>query len=422
MHPHDHQLTLVKGGRIASRDFISLPLGEKLQLLRTRPVKERLELILADPAGRTVVREFAPLELYFFVKEVGEQDALELIHFAAAEQFSLFLDLELWPRCQYSSTKAMQWLGYLLDGGEEQVVEFFLQADQELLTLIFMKEITVGGGLGVLASDEERLSEWEHSFDNLYFFTIRNREHAELISQLLDIMYRLVHPLYLEVMEGVKNETTSEAEELSFQFRSGRLADQGFPDPDDALALYAYVRPASYVPRGGKEFFPAAPSGTLPVPHLKEGSLLQRVLARCGSEEVFLELNYLINNVLVADGADFTEEREIEGLFQRAYGYLNIALEYLSSGSDQKAEEILAGEYLKDLFRLGFSLILELQRNARKHSSTEYVAARVLKGLATKRPRFYRGLDPDGIDGYREFRELADIRNIAELLHHMEEG
>ncbi|HEY6838304.1 MAG TPA: DUF6178 family protein, partial [Geobacteraceae bacterium] len=374
MHPNDKHLTLVRGGKISPREFVSLPLKEKAHLLSSRPAKEQLELILADPAGKELVREFAPLDLYFLVKEVGEQDALELIHFAAPEQFSFFLDLELWQRWQFSPQKAMQWLSYLLEGGEEQVVEFFHQADSELLTVIFMKEITVGGGLGVLSSDEERLADWEHTFDNLYFFTVRNKDYADLIGRLLDIMCRLAHPLYLEVMEGVKNETAGEAEDLAFRFRSARLADQGFPELEDALELYVYVNPASYTPRGGKETMttPSLSYGVVPAPFRKGDSLLQRLLAKCGTEDIFLELNYLVNNVLVADGADFFEEKHIEGIFQRVGDYLTSALDYLSRGDEQKAETLLGGESLKDLFRVGFSLVLELQRKARKVTSSEY--------------------------------------------------
>jgi hypothetical protein len=40
--------------------------------------------------------------------------------------------------------------------------------------------------------------------------------------------------------------------------------------------------------------------------------------------------------------------------------------------------------------------------------------------LKNPRPRYYRGLDPDGIDGYREFLELQDVTAVADFLEGLE--
>ncbi|HEY6008762.1 MAG TPA: DUF6178 family protein [Geobacteraceae bacterium] len=409
-------LTLHKGGRLSFREFSGLPLAEKVQHIQGRPAKERLDLIIADPEGQNIVREFPALDLYLLVKELGETDALELVQFASAEQFTFMLDLELWERWHFLPAKALLWLGYLLEGGEEPVVSFFRQADPEFLTLIFMEEITVGGGMGLLETDDDRLATWDHSFDNIYYITFNHAKHSEIVGRLLDVLYRRLHPLYTGLMESVKAETVAELEELAFQFRSGRLADEGFPELEHALELYMPVSPARYVASGAKESSLVPVSGDFPVQFLTGDSLLRRTLGRCGSAELLTELHYLINNVLVADGADFTAAGAIEGLFQRVYGYLNIALEYLSSGDEEKAEEILSGEPLRELFRLGFSLVVELQRRWGKMKHNDYKLNKVLEGVRAARPRYYRGLDPDGVDAYREFQTFADVTKVAEVL------
>ena len=409
-------LTLHRGGRLSPREFSALPLEEKVRHLRPRPAKEQLDLIIADPAGERIVRELARLDLYLLVKELGETDALELIQFSSPEQFVFMLDLELWNRWEFSRAKALQWLGYLLEGGEEPAAAFFAQADPELLTLIFMDEISVGGGLGVLDTDEERLANWDHSFDSLYFITFKHRETSETVGRLLDILFRRLHPSYLGLMEDVKGATAVEIEELALQFRSGRLADEGMPELEHALELYAFIPPGSYVRR---EAMPASAAGDTaphPVPHLSGDTLLRRTLARCATAEIEEQLNYLISNTLVADGADFTEAKSIEGLFQRVYGYLNIALEYLCAGDEGAAEEILRTESLRDLFRLGFSLVLELHRRWGGAKSTDHAVSRVLEGVRARRPRCYRGLDPDGVDAFREFQTLGDVQRTDELL------
>jgi hypothetical protein len=134
------------------------------------------------------------------------------------------------------------------------------------------------------------------------------------------------------------------------------------------------------------------------------------------SELFRMELNYLINTALVADQAHLADTEYMKSVVERVYGYLNIALEYLCQGDETKGVEILAGEYLKSLFRLGFSIVLELKFRAEKLTDTDYAAGKALSGLKSARPLYYRGLDADGIDGYREFREMQDVKTMSDFL------
>ena len=68
-----------------------------------------------------------------------------------------------------------------------------------------------------------------------YFISFRNPKHARLIGTFLDFVYRHDHNLYIQLMEEVRLEVESEVEELAYNFRSGRLADLGFPERDEAL-------------------------------------------------------------------------------------------------------------------------------------------------------------------------------------------
>jgi hypothetical protein len=106
----------------------------------------------------------------------------------------------------------------------------------------------------------------------------------------------------------------------------------------------------------------------------------------------------------------------MKSVVERVYGYLNIALEYLSQGDETKGAEILRGEYLKRLFQLGFSIVLSLKFKAEKLADTDYATGKALSGLKSARPLYYRGFDADGIDGYREFREMRDIQIMSDFL------
>jgi hypothetical protein len=113
----------------------------------------------------------------------------------------------------------------------------------------------------------------------------------------------------------------------------------------------------------------------------------------------------------------------MKSVVERVYGYLNIALEYLSGGDEIKGVEIITGEYLKKLFQLGFSLVLDLKYKADVlGEQLDYATGKALSGLKTARPRYYRGLDSDGIDGYREFREIQDVKIMSEFLRNVSQN
>ncbi|AJE04097.1 DUF6178 family protein [Geobacter pickeringii] len=401
---------------LTEKGFSALSVPEKIETLRTLPAKRQMDLILADPLGRGLVGVIPPQELYLLVKEIGETDAMGLWELASPEQRSFILDLELWEKWSFSPAKAYEWLNYLLEAGESVVVEQLPHLDLELLLLMLEREISVGGGIGELASDEERTADYDHTFDNIYFITFKKSDHARAIGTFLDIVFRSDRELYLGLMEGIKGELETELEELAYRFRAGRLADFGFPELDDALALYARLDPASFAVAGEKRLAAGTGSAShLPAPGGND-SFLQRVLARAGSEELDQELTYLVNNALVADGEALHDREAMEQVFQRVHGYLNIALEYLADGSEERGAEIIRTEYLRRLFQLGFSIVMPLRSRAERVSSDDYATGKALRGLKALPPRYYRAFDPEGTDGYREFRGLADVKRSEEFL------
>lgn len=413
-------LTLVKGGRTSAHTFANLPLAEKTHYLKGLRAKERMDLMIGDPEGKILVRSMEPQEFFWLFKDIGETDALELLQLASPAQCIFLLDMELWSKWSFSADKAVEWLGYLLEGGDGRIGELLPQLDFELLQLLFSKELIVGGGVGDMSNDEERLADWDHSFDDMFMLTFKNPKHSQVMGRFVECICRIDNDLYVALMEGVKNDIDLELEDACYHFRGGRLADLGFPPLDEALSLYARLKPATFTLLGEKEHLPTGSVTTLPVPVGDDTSLLLKALALAGSDELSMELNYLVNSALVADETAFSDSEAMHQVAQRVYGYLNIALEYLCEGNVKKAGEVLTGEYLKRLFQLGYSILLGIKTRAEKLESENYAANKLLMGLKNKRPRFYRGLDSDKADGYREFRSMDDVAGVEEFLRHLE--
>jgi hypothetical protein len=395
-----------------------LTLSAKVAQLRTAETKQRIEMILSDPEGKKLARSIEPQELYWLVKELGDEDAVPLIAFASPEQCSFFLDVELWNGCTYSREKAMEWVGYLLAAGDEFLIEQLYHLDFELLLLICRKELFVGGGVGDIMSDSENRADWDHTFDDMFFISFRDEKQGPLMGRFLDKIYHHDHPLYLRLMEGTKNEIESEQEELCYRFRSGRLADLGFPEWEHAMEIYQYIFPEDFKPLESKDPVVVDFDALLPAPVSSGDSLFQRAMNSADCEGLNAELYCLINSALVAEDKSFADLDTMESVLHRVYGYLAIALEHLSGGDEKEAVRILETEYLKRLFQLGFGIIVRLRTRAESVSleGVEHATNRALLGLRRKYPRYYRGLDPDHADGYREFRCLQDVQAVDAFL------
>ena len=411
-------------GKSAAAQVARLPLAEKLMSLRKLEHKERLDRILADPDAKRIFREFEPQELYWMVKDIGENDVSELLELCAPEQIEFFLDMDCWEKGVFCEEKFIKWLDHLLQTGEQRLVELIPHLELEFLVLSLMKEIVVGGGIGDMVAESEKEHDWDHSFDGNYMILFKKPANSALIGKFIDIIYRNFNPLYLTLMESVRNETIGEIEELSYRFRSARLADWGFPELEDALSIYGYFDPETYTPAEDKIAASAQLDrpDTLPLP-IGEETLLKKALVSADSDRPMLELQYLINNAVVAEGVPLSDRDDMKKVLQRVYGYLNIALEYLCGDDAVKAGAVLEKEHLKILFQLGRSIILPLRKRAEELDASVadagYAANKVLLGLKTTHPEFYRGLDPDTIDGYREFSSMADIRMMTAFLERL---
>jgi hypothetical protein len=402
--------------KIAQQDFHALSLEQKVDHLRTVSAKEKLDLIVSDPQNRKLTASLEPQEFFWFMKAVGENDASELLKWASPEQVLFILDVELWEGWTFSEEKACHWLAHFLEGGEPRVHELLKHLDFEFLQLLLSRELVVGGGIGDHSNDEERFADYDLTLDGVFMLSFKNPKHSQLIGTFLSMLIKLDNPLYTALMEGIKGDVDLELEEQCQRFRTGRLEDLGFPPLEEALSIYARVNPNAFEVHGDKELRLAGEGVSLvPVP-AHEDTLFMRALALADSQTLIQELNYLVNSALVAEGGAFENPEAMAGIMERVCGYLNIALEKLSAGDVGKAAKLLAGEPLKRLFQLGYSIVLELKFVAQATQTVDYASGKLLAGLKAKRPRFYRGLDPDGIDGYREFKDLKDVKRSAALL------
>lgn len=403
---------------LSSREINLLPFAERLNLVQTARGRTKYNLILDAPDPEALVTRLPVQDFYLLVRELGTEDAGELLAMASTRQLTALIDFDGWPTDQLDPEAALRWLALLLETGEEQVLRTMKELDFGLLVLLIGKQITVLRAPGDLTDDDVRVEATRR--EGGYELAYRDPEHAKEVAALLDILYRLDSDYFSTTLEAIRWEMGAELEEDVYQQRCGRLLDLGLVDPHDALGVYARIDPARFAAatmhrRPAPAYGDEASSALILLESARPGGLLGAVMREGIAEAVANDLVFLINKVLSADRVDIGEEREVRAATERVYALLNLALEHLCGHDVQAAAQLLAERYPEDLFRYGFSLTLELRQRARELSATPiapFLDGPFRAGIASlrrDRPLFYEGITGTDRTTERLFASIADL-------------
>lgn len=420
-------LTLLREPRsISSKEFNALAPGERLEIIRQARGSQKYALLVEAHDGEALVADMAAQELFLLIKEIGREDVGELIAWATAEQFTTFLDLDIWQGDQLDPVAMLHWLQLLLDAGEEKVMQLACQLDFELLVLMVKKFVNISRGPED-ASDEDQGGQSASGYEVEYL----DVEGGKVVGAFLDVLYRLDPQWAHNLLRTVRWEQDSLLEEEVFQGRCRRLEEFGFVDPIAAQALYAWLDPATFNPADyRKDSVPLPKDGAVSPGFLLTATspqdLLAAVFAKGLSHEACWELSYLLNAVMSAERVEVGDPKQVQEALEQVYRCLNLALEHLCGSDDAGACELFGQLYLQPLFRLGFSLTLQLQRQAKPLQNSPLApyfdpsGRALLQAVSGKKPQFWEGLSNPGLNGTRPFKTLDDLRRASLGLQRLE--
>jgi hypothetical protein len=425
---------------ITKDSFTSLAIPDQVARLSQVDAKTRQELILSSRYSLDLARSLSPEMLFYTIKEIGLTDAMSLLALASPEQVRDMMDLDCWCKDQLDDRRTLTWLMLLDESGSGKLAQWALRADVELLVLLVRRHFEI-----VRKADIEEDPDFNQSlyftFDDQYLLRFIGDEEP-ILHLLLERLRVLDYRMYTYILENCLMELDSSLEEGAFRWRTARLADRAYPDYEEAEALYRAVSPESIrlerFPRVERRQLRFAEGETLvPSDHALMlldvvDSFFLRVLDSVSPEmieTVGLDLAVLTNQVVIAEGCDPGEVGEVRRCVDLAHNYLNIGLEYVAQGDEDKAVRLLQETMLRPFFQIGRSLTLRLGQQARQVASTlqrevgEQWAALVdspfreaIAGVQRRLPLFFRGLESAGEILFRPFRTVRDVDKIEALL------
>lgn len=104
---------------------------------------QKLDWIIGQPDPETFVRELAPQELYYWIRDIGKGDASALVELADHEQKRALVDIDAWSRHELQLPRWLEWLDIAEVAGDDTAVDFVAAQDDETLEWIFSGDVTV---------------------------------------------------------------------------------------------------------------------------------------------------------------------------------------------------------------------------------------------------------------------------------------
>lgn len=408
-------------------DFAQLPTTAQLDILRSLDARQKTALLLDAENGAELMAALSPQEVYLLAVERGPEHLPELLSLATPEQWSGFIDLDCWTGDRFEADKTHRWLVTLLQAEEETVFTTLKEMNYEQLILIFRAELEILSGPEADENSDARIDAVKR--DGGYEIVYRNDNSARLFGKLLDVLQSYEPEFFVYLLESVRAETFGLIEESVYQQRTGRLQDMGIPEPFEARRVYAWLDPEGFLKERPGKLAPGscgtcAPGFTLTL--VRPKGLLAEVLAEGLDEALAWELAHLVNKVIMADRVELGNLEEVARVIAKVDACLNLALQWLAGEEVAAARRYLAECYSEELFRLGYSLTLRLQRRSALLGRTTVApyldqnARACLSALNRQPPHFFAGVTEPSRGDERLFASLAEVRAVEHWLGRME--
>jgi hypothetical protein len=394
----------------------------------------QLESLLSAADPDAAIAALSVPELFFLVREVGFADAQELIQLSTPEQLRGCIDMDAWDRDHLEAEALLPWLNGVLEAGFEKLGQVWDALDSELTALILQRLTEIYDlSLGELPpDDEERPILTTPDTFLAVVLTGEREEEVALAHRIVEDLYRANPDLARHTLMTARSELPSELEEMSYRWRSGRMADLGYVDFYEALEVFRPLDPSAIL----IDEYTAAPpppplkregegtSGHLPaliIERVVGRTFLARVLDGVVESEVArrleAELLYLVNRVLAAARVSPGDEEAVRVGSEHAAATLSLGLEQIAGGDPTRGRAALDRVSLTRLHRVGYTLTLRVARHARvlapRATGAGAITDAVLAALLGSRPFFATALDDGRSTRLRPFETVEDLRKVA---------
>ncbi|MGM0453127.1 MAG: DUF6178 family protein [Thermodesulfobacteriota bacterium] len=432
------------------RQRLSQLAADKQQILSLPPEKA-LDAILEHPQNLPLVHSMAEEDFFFLLHDIGPTDALELLSIASNRQWEFILDIEVWHRDRINIHSVSYWLHLLHQADPGRFIQWSMQEKYDLLEYYLNHTIE----LRVREKDEDPsdLGNGFFTFDDTFYIRfmentfswIEDDETREDFESFLHtLLHRIAeedHPAFQMLLLRAANVMPGESEEEAYHFRNVRLAEKGFLPFDEAVGVYAPMKPETVKKRAKQASASESTDFNVPVPlnhsrMIEADTIFSRALREIEYEDLLndiqTEFACLCNQVIAADQQPIREREQLRPVVNKACGFLSLGLHRIAGTHTPPGPGECAGllrRYcLADVFRTGYGAVTDLKKQAQQWQRNSWFQNQKLAlnfwgerivghigGLLLKRPRFFDNYESGVL--YRDFSTMSDVRTAEAALN-----
>jgi hypothetical protein len=331
------------------------PEAQALLCQELRPeVRNEFFMLLEHPED--VVPLLAETELCVTIRAGGMSEAAWLLELGTQEQRQACFDLDVWKGAALDHERSAEWIDALIEAGRPVLAQALSDLDPELwvLALRHMADVVV------VAREDERPDGF-FTEDGVIYFRAHSDADFARVKEIMQCAFSDAQPRYWQMVYGALFELPSEIEEFALRWRTGRLADLGFPTREQAMQAYRPLHPDSLEaePSDASTWEGRAPDSLVEradLPRQLKGTLVGEALAELPPSRAADLLGYILgvaNAVAVADGLRLSETESIPDALRKAVAGIDAGIRSLARARDAKPAVVLEQTRPLDLFRVG---------------------------------------------------------------------
>jgi len=339
---------------------------------------KQIDALLNVDKPRELIQSLPSEELYFLIHEIGPQDCTDIISMSSRKQRKAFIDLDCWLGDTFDVSDFHRWLDIIKASSIHSVTETVGTLDPELL----VNYILLNTHMIFDRSEEDDIQAYQSQRDVIYSpdreyalgIPPQTRESVDRLAFVIDQMYRYDQDTARNILRTAKADLRIEAEEMAWQFRTKRLCDLGFPEPEEAHVLYAPIRVQELLasleqetPR--KNTDPEIPLGWSLAKAKNAGEFLDECYHALEDTSRFVQQFVLcVNRAIVAspEGIALRNLDRVNAITKGVHSTISLGLEHLAKGDLATGKAILERVEFVHLFQVGHGLTRVLADRAHK--------------------------------------------------------
>jgi len=331
--------------------------------------------IFAADLPEQFIRTIPTQSLYCIIQNLGLESSGDLIEITTTEQLRLILDFDLWEADNIDEGKFWSWLALTDSVADLKILQkIFQSVDLKIIAFFISKYIT-----SVVFEDPTDAP------PDINYFTpdkgstwikvdTGDEENNFLLNRLIALIFETSADLFYQLLAIPMVSTQSQLEEESYNDREKRLTTEGIPDKELAAEVHApfYLKNAQEKlaklgdrEQRGRDILPITPL----IYNSDMASPLKRLfLSIKNLEECESELTFILNAAIVRWNIDFHDSDSMNFLLEQVKGSIAVGIELMEGSNNSDLAEIYEVLGLQSLYRLGFTRLMQLHKEALQFS------------------------------------------------------